>query len=177
MQIRIKRLREDVPLPRYAHGAAEDAGMDLCATADVVLLPQVPTLVRTGLSVEIPPYYVGKIHSRSGLALKHGLRVANAPGVVDASYRGEVGVILLWDGFNPTVWRERYQDTAWIREIPINLVPGLWEPRNEYGLEIRKGDRIAQLIVSRYEPVEWIEADELAASARSTNGFGSTGTR
>lgn len=93
LQIPVRRLDDGLPLPRRAtHG---DAGLDLMTTCDVVIQPGERVLVGTGLAVAIPVGYAGFVHPRSGLAAKHGLTVVNAPGTVDAGYRGEVKVCLL----------------------------------------------------------------------------------
>jgi dUTP pyrophosphatase len=142
MRIRITRLRPDAALPEYAHGPSEDAGMDLQAVEDVMLLPGVPAAVPTGLAVEIPPGFEAQVRPRSGLALRHAVTLPNSPGTIDPGYRGEIRVILL------NLGREPYH--------------------------IRAGDRIAQMIVGRYEAVEWEEA-ELNGSRRGEGGFGSSG--
>ncbi len=142
MRLRLRRLRPDAIIPAYAHGANEDAGMDLCAVDAVTLEPGVAQLVPTGLTLEIPPGFEGQVRPRSGLALRHAISMPNAPGTIDPGYRGEVRVILI------NLGREAYT--------------------------IHPGDRIAQLIVARYEAVEWEEAD-LAESTRGSGGFGSSG--
>lgn len=78
--------------PRYAHPG--DAGMDLVSSAQLTLEPQQRALVPTGVSIALPAGYVGLVTPRSGLALRHGISMVNAPGVIDAGYRGEIGVIL-----------------------------------------------------------------------------------
>ncbi|MBI4876708.1 MAG: dUTP diphosphatase [Acidobacteria bacterium] len=142
MRVKIKRLSDDAALPVYAHGAGEDAGMDLRAIADALLEPGVPRMVPTGLAIELPAGCEAQIRPRSGLALKHAITLPNAPATIDPGYRGEIRVILL------NLGRQPYQ--------------------------IRRGDRIAQMIVARYEPIEWDEA-ELNDSARGSGGFGSSG--
>jgi dUTP pyrophosphatase len=149
MKVRIRRLpsARDLPLPSYASPGS--AGFDLRAAVDgeVVLRPGERRLVPTGLALEIPPGWEGQVRPRSGLALRHGIGIVNAPGTIDSDYRGEVGVILINLGEAP------------------------------YGL--KRGDRIAQLVISRVEPVEWEEIEETGAlgeSARGGGGFGSTGT-
>ncbi len=82
-------------LPQYSHGPNEDAGMDLCSVESVLLPPGQPTLVPTGLTIELPPGYEAQIRPRSGLAFKHALTVPNSPGTIDPGYRGEIKVILL----------------------------------------------------------------------------------
>jgi dUTP pyrophosphatase len=93
--------RADVPLPRYETSSA--AGMDLRAalTEPIVLPPSSRQLVPTGLRVAIPAGYEGQVRPRSGLALKHGVTVLNAPGTIDADYRGEIGVVLVNHGDEP----------------------------------------------------------------------------
>jgi len=92
--VRRKAGCDDLPLPRYMSEAA--AGMDVCAAvdADVVLEPGDIRLVPTGLYMAVPPGYEVQVRPRSGLALKHGLTIVNAPGTIDADYRGEVGIIV-----------------------------------------------------------------------------------
>mgnify|MGYP000984621584 CR=1 FL=1 len=142
MKIAIKRLHPDAHLPVYAHGPKEDAGMDLRAVEGLVLQPGQTGLVSTGLAIELPPGYEAQIRPRSGLALKHGLTIPNAPATIDPGYRGEVRIILL------NLGREPY--------------------------EIHPGDRIAQMVVARYESIEWAEGD-LGDSVRGDGGFGSSG--
>ena len=93
MRLAVRRLDDGVPLPAYAHEG--DAGLDLCAAESVTLKPGARTLVRTGVAVAIPPGYAGLVLPRSGLALRHGVTVLNAPGLIDAGYRGEVKVLLV----------------------------------------------------------------------------------
>jgi dUTP pyrophosphatase len=142
MQVKIRRLRPDVDLPQYAHGPEEDAGLDLRAAAAATLEPGVPTLVPTGLAIELPAGFEAQIRPRSGLALVHAITLPNAPGTIDPSYRGEIGVIML--NLGNTAYR------------------------------VSKGDRIAQMVIARYEPVEWVET-ELSETSRGGGGFGSSG--
>ncbi|GAA1073652.1 dUTP diphosphatase [Tsukamurella spumae] len=92
-QIPLLRLDEGLPLPKRAHPG--DAGVDLYSTMDVRIEPGARTLVPTGIAMSLPYGTVGLIHPRSGLAAKHGLTVVNAPGTIDAGYRGEIKVCLL----------------------------------------------------------------------------------
>jgi dUTP pyrophosphatase len=89
----ITRLDPDMPLPTYAHPG--DAGADLSAAEDVKLGPGERALVRTGVAIALPAGYAAFVHPRSGLAAKHGVTIVNAPGTVDAGYRGEIKVTLL----------------------------------------------------------------------------------
>jgi dUTP pyrophosphatase len=91
--IPIRKLDAGAAVPAYAH--ADDAGADLCAAEDVVLEPFARHAVRTGLAIALPEGYAAFVHPRSGLAAKHGVTVANAPGTIDAGYRGEIKVALV----------------------------------------------------------------------------------
>ncbi|ORJ63459.1 dUTP diphosphatase [Geothermobacter hydrogeniphilus] len=93
--VRCLRLHPDAVLPRYMTAGA--AGMDLHAVIDgsLLLTPGERCLVRTGLALEIPPGFEGQVRPRSGLALRHGLSMVNAPGTIDSDYRGEIGVLLI----------------------------------------------------------------------------------
>lgn len=93
VQVLLRRLDDSVPVPRYAHPG--DAGADLATAEDVTVEPGQRVLVRTGVAVAIPQGWVGLVHPRSGLAARHGLTIVNAPGTVDAGYRGEIKVCLL----------------------------------------------------------------------------------
>ena len=138
----MKRLRPDAALPEYAHGPAEDAGMDLRAVERAVLAPNVPQGVPTGLAIELPAGYEAQIRPRSGLALKHAITVPNSPGTIDPGYRGEIRVILLNLG------------------------------KSDYVID--KGDRIAQMVIAKYEAIELMEG-ELSDTERGAGGFGSSG--
>ncbi|HEY8882192.1 MAG TPA: dUTP diphosphatase [Dermatophilaceae bacterium] len=93
VQVLISRLDPDLPLPRYAHPG--DAGVDLYAREDVNLAPGQRALVPTGVAIALPAGYAGFVHPRSGLAARHGMTIVNAPGTIDAGYRGEILVNLL----------------------------------------------------------------------------------
>lgn len=148
--ISIAKLRPEAILPAYAHGSDADAGMDLCAVERFVLYKDEPKLVRTGIAIQLPPGFEGQIRSRSGLALKYGVSVLNAPGTIDPSYRGEIGVILIWNGFKGN-------------------------HKEDHCFYIEPGDRIAQLVISQYSPVVWNLVPILAETQRGEGGFGSTG--
>ena len=142
LDVLITRLDPAVPLPAYARPG--DAGADLVAAEDVDLAPGERAMVRTGIAIALPDGYAGFVHPRSGLAAKHGITLVNAPGTIDAGYRGEIKVILL------------------------NTDPAK-------AVSLRRGDRIAQLVVQRVENVTFCEVPALPGSARGDNGFGSTG--
>ena len=142
MRVRIQRLDPSAFLPEYAHGAEEDAGMDLRALEDATLEPGVARTVRTGVAIELPPGFEAQVRPRSGLALRHSITLPNAPATIDPGYRGEIQVILL------------------------NL--------GRVAYAVHRGDKIAQLVVARYEQVQW-EEGELNSSQRGAGGFGSSG--
>lgn len=142
MRVKIKKLHENAHLPEYAHGPAEDAGLDIRCIEGATLTPGIPKAIGTGLSLEIPSGFEVQIRPRSGLALKHAITLPNSPATIDPGYRGELKIILL------------------------NL--GVAD------YEVQPGDRIAQMVLARYEPVDWDEA-ELTDSIRGTGGFGSSG--
>ena len=93
VQVLITRLDSSVPLPSYAKGG--DAGADLTTTIDFTLAPGERQLVPTGIAIALPDGYVALVHPRSGLAIKAGITLVNAPGTVDAGYRGEISCILI----------------------------------------------------------------------------------
>jgi dUTP pyrophosphatase len=142
MRLPVRRLDPELPLPSYAR--AGDAGLDLLAAEDRTLDPGERAALSTGLAVAIPKGYAGFVHARSGRALREGLALANAPGLIDAGYRGEIKVIV------------------------VNLDP-------EAPIHVRRGDKIAQLVIQAVEDVELDEVGELEPSDRGSGGFGSTG--
>lgn len=93
VQVLITRLDSSVPLPSYAKGG--DAGADLTTTIDFTLAPGERQLIPTGIAIALPDGYVALVHPRSGLAIKAGITLVNAPGTVDAGYRGEISCILI----------------------------------------------------------------------------------
>ena len=136
---------EGLALPAYQSALA--AGLDLLAAvpedAPVVLAPGKYALVPTGLSIALPPGYEAQVRPRSGLAARHGVTVLNAPGTVDADYRGEIGVPLINHG-----------------DVPFT---------------IRRGERIAQMVIAPVVQVELVPVTTLSTTARGSGGFGSTG--
>jgi len=137
----------DLPLPAYETAGA--AGMDLRAAVPeeeaLVLRPGARAAVPTGLTFALPDGFEAQVRPRSGLALKAGVTVANAPGTIDADYRGELKVLL------------------------VNL--------GEEDFVIRRGDRIAQLVIAPVVQATWREVGSLDATDRGAGGFGSTGGR
>src|SRR5690606_9906218 len=123
----------ELPAPSYAHPG--DAGADLRTAVDVEIPPQGRVTVPTGVAIALPAGYAGFVHPRSGLAARAGLTIVNAPGTVDAGYRGEIRVTLL----NTDV---------------------------SQALTLRRGDRVAQLVVQRVERVRFVQAERLPGSDR-----------
>lgn len=142
MNVRIVN-RSKYPTPAYA--TEKSAGMDLKADIEtpITLGPLERALVPTGLYIALPDGTEAQVRPRSGLAAKYGISVLNAPGTIDADYRGEVKVILVNLSNEPFV--------------------------------INPGERIAQMVVARYEKVEWDEVETLDETQRGSGGFGSTG--
>jgi len=99
MKIKFRKVHPGATLPAYAHPG--DAGMDVCACAALTIQPGARALVPTGLVMELPPGTEAQMRPRSGLALKHGITLLNAPGTIDEGYRGELGVILINHGQEP----------------------------------------------------------------------------
>jgi dUTP pyrophosphatase len=146
LSIPLQQLDPELPLPTYAREG--DAGADLLARTDAALPCRGGrAVVPTGVAVAIPPGHAGLVLPRSGLAARHGLTCLNAPGLIDAGYRGEIRVVL------------------------VNH-----DPEEDY--TVRRGDRIAQLVVLRVEEAAFalVGAEGLDASQRGSGGFGHTGT-
>ena len=143
VKVLIKKMpqAQDLTLPLYMSEYA--AGMDLCAAAADKLEPGKFKLIPTGIAIALPPGYEGQVRPRSGLALKHGVTILNAPGTIDADYRGEVKVILINHG--------------------------------EKTYYLKKGDRIAQLVVKAVTRAILNEVENLPETLRGEGGFGHTG--
>ncbi len=145
IQIRIRRKPgcEDVPPPRYM--SAHAAGMDVCAACedDVTVAPGQLALIRCGFYLAVPVGYEAQMRPRSGLAVRHGVVLPNAPGTIDADYRGEVCVILGNIGAEP--------------------------------FTVRRGMRIAQMVIAPVTRAAVVEVDVLDDTARGEGGFGHTG--
>jgi dUTP pyrophosphatase len=142
VEVPVRRLVPGAVAPVYAHPG--DAGADLVAAEDVTLEPGGRALVPTGIAIAVPDGYAGFVHPRSGLASRHGVTVVNAPGTIDAGYRGEVKVAL------------------------VNLDPAA-------AYTVRRGDRIAQLVVQPVVRAAFVQVEELPGTRRGAGGFGSTG--
>ncbi len=148
LRVAVTQLDPDLPVPAYARFG--DAGLDLVAREDVMLMADGGrALMPTGIAIAVPIGWGAFVLPRSGLATRHGVTVANAPGLIDAGYRGEVMVPML-------------------NTDPVAA------------FEVRRGERIAQLVFLRVPTIEWDVVTELPASpggseARGASGFGSSG--
>jgi dUTP pyrophosphatase len=134
---------EGLPLPAYMSAGAAGADVVAAVTADLVLAPGEHALVPTGFALEVPAGFEVQVRPRSGLAVRHGVTLLNAPGTIDSDYRGPVGIVLVNHGREPFV--------------------------------VRRGERIAQLIVAPVVQAAFREVEALAATTRGEGGFGSTG--
>lgn len=141
--VRIEPEGRGLDLPRYQSETA--AGVDLLAAieADLDLAPGQRALVSTGVALAIPVGYEGQVRPRSGLAIRHGITLLNAPGTIDADYRGTVKLVVINHGTEPVT--------------------------------IRRGERLAQLVIARVERAAFELASELPGTSRGAGGFGSTG--
>jgi dUTP pyrophosphatase len=146
-EVLFSRVPEGRDLPAPERATAQAAGFDLRARVDgsMELLPGARGVVPSGIAIALPPGFEAQVRPRSGLAMKHGLSVINAPGTVDSDYRGEIRVLLINLGDEP--------------------------------VRIRRGDRIAQLVVQRLPEIVLRETPELPRTVRGTGGFGHTGDR
>ncbi|MGH6682005.1 MAG: dUTP diphosphatase [Bradyrhizobium sp.] len=147
VKVEVHQLPHGTGLPLPSYQSAHAAGLDLVAAvpeeSPLVLAPGQHAFVPTGLCVALPPGYEAQVRPRSGLAAKHGITVLNAPGTVDADYRGEISVILINHGSAP--------------------------------FEIRRGERIAQMVIAAVARAELVSVTALPATKRGSGGFGSTG--
>jgi dUTP pyrophosphatase len=142
MKVLITQLDTGLPMPKYAKPG--DAGADIYSAIDITIEPGKRALVPSGIAIALSDGYAAFVHPRSGLAVKYGVGLVNAPGTVDAGYRGEISVIVI-------------------------------NHDQSESFEIKRGDRIAQLVFQRVERAEFVVVEELPGSNRSGSGFGSSG--
>ena len=133
------------PLPEYATPGSAGMGLRANIDAPITLAPGERKLIPTGIHIALPVGYEAQVRPRSGLALKHGIGLANMLGTVDSDYRADVGVIL------------------------INL--------GQEDFVVNDGDRIAQMVIAKYETAEWEVVDELDETERGEGGYGHTGVK
>jgi len=147
VRVEVQQLPHGEGLPLPAYQTARAAGLDLVAAVaedqPLMLAPGRTVMVPTGLAIALPPDYEAQVRPRSGLAAKHGITVLNAPGTIDADYRGEISVLL------------------------VNL--------GDAPFTIRRGERIAQMVVAPVAQADLVQVAALPSTARGSGGFGSTG--
>jgi dUTP pyrophosphatase len=145
LEVKVRRLDHalGLPLPAYATGGSAGADVRAAVDREWKLAAGERVAVPTGLVLELPPGYEAQVRPRSGLAIRSGVTVVNAPGTIDSDYRGEVKILL------------------------VNL--------GSEEVTIRRGDRIAQLVIAPVAQAAFVEAAELGSSGRGAGGFGSTG--
>jgi len=170
IDIYVETCRQEIELPVYAN--IGDAGMDVKAAEDIEIKASETKIIPTGLKVAIPEGYEIQVRPRSGVSFKTPLRIANSIGTIDSGYRDEVGVIIT--------------NTS-IPENPFNMTFGgfhstqytIDEKGNKQGTYlIRKGDRIAQLVLNEIPKINWIPIDNVKdIGTDRQGGFGSTGTK
>jgi len=147
IRVELTRLPHGEGLALPAYQTAHAAGLDLPAAVpedhSLTLLPGRSALVPTGLMIALPEGYEAQVRPRSGLAARHGVTVLNAPGTVDADYRGEISVLLINHGAEP--------------------------------FTVKRGERIAQMVIAPVARAELVAVSELSSTARGSGGYGSTG--
>ena len=147
VKVEIRQLPHGEGLALPAYQSTDAAGLDLLAAvpaeSPLILSPGKYALVPTGLTIALPSGFEAQVRPRSGLAAKHGVTVLNAPGTIDADYRGEISVILINHGEAPFV--------------------------------IRRGERVAQMVIAPVVQAQLVAAPSLSATDRGSGGFGSTG--
>lgn len=134
----------DIPLPAYQSALAAGADLHAAIKDDILIAPQQIELIPTAIHIALPPDMEAQIRPRSGLAVKYGLTIVNAPGTIDADYRGEIKIGLINLGSEP--------------------------------VQIKRGMRIAQMIIAPVIQAEFVLTDTLDTTHRGAGGFGSTGT-
>ena len=169
MKLRIKRLDKGLPMTAYAKPG--DAGFDLRATEDVVIYPGETAMVGTGIAIEIPEGYNGEVRARSGMASKRMLAPINEPGTVDSGYRGEVMVPL--HNFAPVIRTDEY-------DWRTGSIPSAGRDLQALNVDaiqhVKRGERIAQIVIAPVAHCEFEEVEELSETDRGAGGFGSSGS-
>ena len=159
IKVYIEKVRPDAKIPTYANNF--DAGMDICACEDRDIDINSTCVVPTGLKVAIPEGYEIQVRPRSGLSLNTRLRITNSPGTIDTGYRGEIGIII--------------HNSSQANEGDLYIT----EKSNGQGIyHIKKGDRIAQIVLQQVPRMEFVETDDVTKIGQDRGGgFGSTGVR
>lgn len=166
VNVYVEVLDKDVILPTYAHD--DDAGMDVYAAKDVIIHPNETAIIPTGLKVAIPDGYEIQVRPRSGLSVNTPLRVPNSPGTIDTGFRNEIGIIMT-NTSNITLSIDNITGCYFGRTID--------DKGNKQGSYfIRKGDRIAQLVLQKVPKIKWNKVGSVKdIGTDRLGGFGSTG--
>lgn len=167
IKIPVEICREGIELPQYAN--IGDSGMDIRSAEDIYILPAQTVIIPTGLKVAIPQGYEIQVRPRSGVSFKTPLRVSNSIGTIDSGYRNEIGVIIT-NTSTPTRSEDMYEGMP---SYTIN------EKENRHGTYfIKKGDRIAQLVLNEVPMIEWKPVESVKdIGIDREGGFGSTGVK
>lgn len=171
-KVGFKRLTEDAILPVKAH--ATDSGFDLFANEDVIISPGETKVVGTGIAIKLPEGYEAQVRPRSGVTSKTKLRVQL--GTIDNSYRGEIGIIV----DNVKHIDDEYNSQDYLYDIQENFI-NVWNYLDNFNnfpscsYLVKKGDKLAQLVIQELPQVETFEIDELDETERGNKGFGSSG--
>ncbi len=160
MKLKILKLTASAIIPQYQHSG--DSGLALYSTNEQILLPGEAKLIPTGIAIELPIGFEAQIRPRSGLALKHSITVLNTPGTVDASYRGEIGVILINHGHSP------FPVSQGMRIAQMVIAPVI-HAEIDRGTPVSAGSVVLRR--SNADPVT-----QLSPTTRGNAGFGSTGS-
>ena len=167
-QVKIKKLHQDAVIPAYAR--AMDAGFDLVAVEDTLIAPGQSAKVPTGLAFALPEGFELQVRPRSGISAKTKLRLSNAPGTVDAGYRGEVCVLI--DNIRIASGKSgKVCLGAGENEVTVE------QEVDAHSYLIKKGDRIAQGVIAIVPVAQFEVVDELDETERGAGGFGSSGIK
>lgn len=164
--VKVLRLHKDAIIPKYAK--ALDAGFDLVAMEDVVVAPGATAMIKTGLAFALPDGFELQVRPRSGISAKTRLRISNSPGTIDAGYRGEVCILV--DNIHVQSGRLGHECFD-ISGQPVQVKAEV----DRHAYLIRKGDRLAQGVLSSVPLADFTEVAELDETERGTGGFGSSG--
>lgn len=170
VKVYIEVLDESVMIPEYSNMG--DSGMDIRANEDILIYPEDTVIIPTGIKVSIPKGYEIQVRARSGISLKTPLRVANGIGTIDSNYKDELGIIVHNSSSILTHPNFDYSDGCKVTH-DLNV------KNNEKGIYIiRKGDRIAQIVLQKVPMIEFEKVDDITKYGENRNGgFGSTGVK
>ena len=161
VKVYVEICKEGTILPEYAN--IGDAGMDIRSAEDITIEPGETKIISTGLKIAVPHGYELQVRPRSGLSVNTPLRISNSPGTIDSGYRGEVGIII--NNISPI---DNYNNQSYLINEKGNK-PGTYQ--------IKKDDRIAQIVLKKYDVIEFVEVKNITEiQGNRGGGFGSSGT-